>query len=178
MSVIEYNYTVEAVLERTVVLLYSHPTFGQMEVHARRPKVGETIDQIAEEYSPAAWWREQSAEFAPITPGVQGSGAVTFPEPLPPLTEGEALALWRNTVAISQLQAHHTLRTWGLYEQVQGLVAVVGAPLDLAFDRAIEWRRNSPTITSLFTNLTMPDGSNPTPEVVDAFFREALEFEL
>lgn len=178
MTTIPYTYEVVSVTDRTMEVNYTHPVHGSMLVGARRPKTGETVADVVAEYSPAAWWLEQQAEFAPVSVGTAGSGETVFPEPPAPLTEAEQLALFRESAVISQLQAHHTLKVWGLYDQVVALVTAAGDPLQLAFERAVEWRRSSPTIGALFTNLTMPDGSVPTAEVVDAFFIEAAGFEV
>ena len=178
MPTVDYTYEIIAVTDRTMEIQYTHPTHGTTLVGARRPKTGEAVADVVAEYSPAAWWLEQEAELAPVTVGASGAGQTIFPEAPPPPTPEEALALWRESAVISQLQAHHTLKVWGLYDQVVALVTAAGDPLLLAFERAVEWRRNSPTISTLFTNLTMPDGSAPTAEVVDAFFTEAAGFEV
>jgi hypothetical protein len=180
MTTISYTYTILAVHGRTMDVEYFNPDFGKMLVGVRRPKVGETVDQVVAEYSPAAWWAEQAATFEDVPVGVTGQGATVFPtvEPEPEPTPEEALAIWRDNAVISQLQAHHTLKVWGLYEQVQTLVRSVGDPLELAFERATEWRRDSPTINTMFANITLADGSVPTPEVVDRFFVEAAAFSL
>lgn len=178
MTTINYTYIVTAVHERTMEVQYTHPIHGTLVVGARRPKVGETVEQVVAEYSPAAWWLEQEAEFAPVEAGITGEGATEFPEPPAELTPEEALELWRARATISQLQAHYTLKVWGLYEQVVDLVTAVGDPLELAFHRATEWRRNSLSINELFGTLTMPGGEAPSPEDVDRFFQEAAEFIL
>jgi hypothetical protein len=178
MTTISYTYTILAVHERTMEVEYTNPEHGTMLVGVRRPKVGETVDQVVAEYSPAAWWAEQAAIFEDVPVGATGQGATVFPEPQPEPTPEEALAIWRDNAVISQLQAHYTLKVWGLYDQVAELVAVVGDPLALAFERATEWRRSSPAILTMFENITLADGSTPTPEVVDQFFAEAAEFSL
>ncbi|HEV8033942.1 hypothetical protein [Yoonia sp.] len=180
MTTISYTYTILAVHNRTMDVGYSNPDHGKMLVGVRRPKVGETVDQVVAEYSPAAWWAEQAATFEDVPVGATGQGATVFPttEPEPEPTPEEALAIWRENAVISQLQAHYTLKVWGLHDQVAALVAAVGDPLALAFERATEWRRNSTAILTMFENITLADGSTPTPEDVDRFFAEAAEFSL
>jgi hypothetical protein len=179
MSTIEYTYTILAVHDRTMDVEYANPEHGAMLVGVRKPKLGESLEQVIAEYSPVLWWAEQAATFVDVTVGITGSGATAlYPEPAPEPTPEEALAIWRNTAKISQLQAHHTLKVWGLYAQVQTLVQSVGDPLELAFERASEWRRNSPSILAMFENIALADGSTPTPEIVDQFFTEAAGFSL
>jgi len=180
MTTINYTYTILAVRDRTMDVEYSNPEHGKMLVGVRRPKVGETLEQVIAEYSPAVWWVEQASAFAEVSVGVTGQGATVFPtvQPEPELTPEEELALWRKTATISQFQAHYMLKVWGLYDQVAALVATVGDPLELAFERATEWRRNSPAILALFESITLADGSKSTPEVVDDFFIAAKGFEV
>jgi hypothetical protein len=175
MTTINFTYTVVAVNERTLDVEYTNPDYGTVLVGVRKPKLGESLEQVILDYSPALWWAEQGALFADITVGETGEGAVQVaPEPVPELTEEEQLQLWRATVTISPFQAHTTLYNWGLYDQVKDLVEAIGPPVSLAFERAIEWRRNGPTITGLFSELTLPGGGSPTEEDLDQFFREAL----
>jgi hypothetical protein len=180
MSTITYTYKILAVHDRTMEVEYSNPEHGTMLVGVRRPKRGETTEQVIAEYSPALWWAEQAAVFEDVPVGISGEGETILPEaiPKPELTPEDALAIWRDNVVISQLQAHYMLKVWGLYDQVQTLVQSVGDPLELAFERASEWRRNSPSILAMFENITLSNGSTPTPEVVDQFFAEAEGFEL
>jgi hypothetical protein len=180
MTTINYTYTIQAVHDRTMEVEYSNPDHGKMLVGVRRPKVGETVDQVIAEYSPAAWWAEQAATFEDVPVGVTGQGATVFPsvEPEPKPTPEEALAIWRDSTTISQFQAHYMLKVWGLYDQVAAMVAAVGDPLELAFQREARWRRNSPAILAMFENITLADGNIPTPEVVDQFFVEAGVFSL
>lgn len=181
MTTISYTYKILAVHDRTMDVEYANPDHGTLLVGVRRPKVGETVDQVIAEYSPVLWWAEQSAVFEDVSVGLAGEGAVDIVEASPTepeTTREELMAMWRETVTISQLQAHYTLKVWGLYDQVQTLVRAVGDPLELAFERAGEWRRNSAAILAMFENITLEDGSVPTPEMVDQFFMEAGGFTI
>lgn len=95
-----------------------------------------------------------------------------------PVADQAALEEWRATAEISQLQAHYTLFAWGILDAVTAMVQQLGNPLQMAFERAGTWRRSSPSIIALFSKVTMPDGTVPTPEVVDEFFRQAERFSL
>lgn len=180
MTTISYTYTILAVHDRTMDVEYSNPDFGKMLVGVRRPKIGEAVGQVIAEYSPAAWWAEQAATFEDVPVGVTGHGATVFPttEPEPEPTPEEALAIWRDHAVISQLQAHYTLKVWGIYEQVAGIVAVVGDPLALVFSLATEWHRNNAAVLAMFEGTTLADGSSPSPEDVDRFFEEAAGFNI
>jgi hypothetical protein len=97
------------------------------------------------------------------------------PEPPAPV---ETIEEWRSYTEVSQFQAHATLELWGLYGQAQALAETIGGLVQIGFQRASVWRRASPTVNSLFANLTMLDGSPVTAEVVDEFFRQAATIEL
>lgn len=155
---------------------YSNPEHGDMIVGVRLPYEGEVLADVIDQFSPAFFWAEQRREVQPITVGSTGTGETEVEPEVVELTPEEMLELWRENAVISQLQAHYTLKVWGLYEQVKTLVTNVGDPLELAFERAAEWRRNSPSIQALFANIQMPDGNPPTPEDVDRFFIEAGAF--
>jgi hypothetical protein len=178
MSTIDYSYTILSVGERTMEVQYHSPAHGSMFVGVRRPKIGEPLEDVIAEYAPVYFWLEQSAALEDIPAGVNGQGSIFIPTPAPPPTPEQQLEMWRNTAVISQLQAHHTLQVWGLYAQVVATVQAIGDPVLMAFERAVEWRRNSPTILALFSTVSMPDGSTPTPEVLDQFFTEAQGYQI
>lgn len=178
MPTIDYTYTILEVNDRSMTVEYTHPTHGPMQVGVRRPKVGETLEAVIDEFSPVIWWLEQSAEFAPVQVGVAGAGATVLPEAPAPLTPEEELALWRQSAVCSAFQFRYTLQAWGLMAQVQQIVAQVGEPLVTAFEYAIEVRRLSPSILSVFGMLTMPGGGAPTEADLDRFWTEAMAVEV
>lgn len=157
---------------------YSNPEHGDMLVGVRLPYEGEVLTDVIDQFSPAFFWAEQRRAVQPIAVGSTGTGETEVEPEVVELTPEEMLELWRENAVISQLQAHYTLKVWGLYEQVKTLVTNVGDPLELAFERATEWRRNSNSIQALFANIQMPDGNPPTPEDVDRFFIEAGAFSV
>lgn len=179
MTRIPYTYEIVAVGENTMDVLYSNPVHGTVLVGVRIPYAGESKETVIQSFSPAHWWAEQLRPKQAIGVGERGVAELYIPEPESPpeYTEAELLDMWRNSVAISKLQAIRTLKTWGLYDQVVALVEAVGDPLKDAFDHAQEWRRNSPSITGMFSYLTMPNDEPVTESELDQFFREALEFE-
>lgn len=176
MTTIPYTYEIVGADERGMTVRYSNPEHGEMLVGVRLPYEGENVADVIDQFSPALYWADLTRPKQVIPVGTVGEGATVVTPEAPDLTPEEMIALWRESAVISQLQAHYTLRVWGLYDQVVDLVTAVGDPLEIAFHRALEWRRNSPAILAMFANLTMPDGNNPTPEVVDQFFVEAGGF--
>lgn len=88
------------------------------------------------------------------------------------------LEAWRKTAEISQFQAHYMLTVWGVYDEVKAIAEDAGNPVAMAFERASVWKRNSPAILELSAKLKMPDGSTPTAEVLDEFFRQARSVEV
>ena len=178
MTTIDYTYEIISVGDSSMQVVYSNPTFGSLHVGVRLPYEGEDLEAVIAEASPALWWLEQSkAKFKPAV-GVSGSGHSVIATPPQDLSADLILDMWRENSVISQLQAHHTLKVWGLYDQVEALVQSVGDPMELAFNRATEWRRNSPTINAMFKSITLSDGTVPSDEDVDRFFVEAAEFFL
>jgi len=106
-----------------------NPDHGTMLVGVRRPKRGETTEQVIAEYSPALWWAETGRSvlrtFPSASPGrvrPYCRRAIPKPEPHPE----DALAIWRENVVISQLQAHYMLKVWGLYDQGPEACAIGG----------------------------------------------------
>lgn len=112
---------------------------------------------------PNGWVHPSGFYVADYTPVEQNPA----PDPV------QDLNAWREFATISQFQAHYTLDVWGIYEQVEQIVAASPRPVQLAFDRAIEWRRNSPMIQQMFANITLPGGGTPTAEDLDQFFADA-----
>jgi hypothetical protein len=173
---ITYTYQIVAVNEVTMDVEYTNPDYGTVLVGVRIPYDGESLEDVIAHYSPASWWAERIRPKLEVAVGVSGTGEVQIiPEPIV-YTEAQLKQMWRETATISKLQAHYTLKVWGLYDQVLALVTAVGDPLELAFHNALEWRRNSPSIISLFTHLEMTNGEPPTEEDVDQFFVEAQGF--
>jgi hypothetical protein len=176
MTKIPYTYEILSVSGRSMEVRYENPDHGVMHVGVRIPYEGEDLEAVIDQFSPALLWAEQSRPVQEVTVGMTGTGETVVSVDPEDFTPEELLEMWRESATISQFQAHYTLKVWGLYDQVVVLVEAMGDPLELAFQRASEWRRNSPAILSLFSNLTMPTGNAPTPEDVDRFFIEAASF--
>lgn len=178
MTTISYTYTILSVQDRTMDVEYANPVHGTMLVGVRKPKVGETVEQVVAEYSPAVWWAEAAATFEQVAVGVTGTGETLFPEPPIPLTPAQELEIWREGAVASAFQFRYTLHAWGLFQQAQAIVTQVGEPLVMAFEYAIEVRRMSPSILSVFGNIIMPNGNPPTVEDLDRFWTEAMAVQV
>jgi hypothetical protein len=178
MTSIPYTFEVLSVGDLSMDVRYSNPTHGEMLVGVRLPYEGEDLESVIDQFSPALYWAEQTKQRQTIPIGLSGSGETFIGLDPTELTQEEMVEMWRDSMIISQLQAHYTLKVWGLYDQVVDLVNMVGDPLKLAFERAVEWRRGSLAIQAMFANITMPDGTTPTPELVDQFFIEATGFSV
>jgi hypothetical protein len=61
----------------------------------------------------------------------------------------DTLALWRAQAKVSRFQAFAALDAAGLLASATALVTAQGGVAKLAWDNAIEFRRNSPTINAL-----------------------------
>jgi hypothetical protein len=96
---IPYTYTITEVNDRAMTIVYNSPGRDPVTMGARRPYAGETIDVIAQMYSPVALWLEQDATFESVTLGANGE--FTLPT-VPTVTlesaktaKLEELAAWR-----------------------------------------------------------------------------------
>jgi hypothetical protein len=178
MTTIPYTYQILNVGPRSMEVAYSNPTHGVVHVGVRRPKVGETTEDVIAEYSPAAYWLEQAEQLAEVEAGATGAGETVFPDPPAPLTPEEELAIWRESAVASAFQFRYTLQQWGLFDQAQAIVNQVGEPLVTAFEYAIEVRRMSPSILGVFNLIVMPDGNPPSDADLDQFWTEAMMVEV
>ena len=118
----------------------------------------------AESPEPIQAGREATGELVLIVNGKVKRVTTTQPIDLPRA---------RLAVEISGFQAHVAMVDWGILDEVTRVANVVGHPIDIAVNRANLWKRTSPAITSLFSSIVMPDGSTPTDETVDEFFKYA-----
>jgi hypothetical protein len=82
----------------------------------------------------------------------------------------------RELMVCSRLQAKATLFQYGLLDQVEELVKQSDFLTQLAWNEAIEIRRNSPIILNLKEQLKLPDGTQITDEILDEMFRQAMSF--
>jgi hypothetical protein len=88
-------------------------------------------------------------------------------------TPEQALTAWRSQAKVSRFQAFAALDAAGLLTAATAKVNETGGVAKLAWDNAIEFRRNSPTINQL----AGPSGLNITAEQLDALFLAAAEIE-
>jgi hypothetical protein len=74
MTEINYTYEVTRVDPdaKAMEILYTSPEHGTMLVGARMPWEGETVEMIAQMYSPMRYWVERTLAVAPVETGVVG----------------------------------------------------------------------------------------------------------
>ncbi len=101
------------------------------------------------------------------------TGQVTDEEgDAPPLDDpAQALTKWRARARVSRFQAFAALEAAGLLSAATALVQAQGGVALLAWNNAIEFRRNSPTINTLAGALGL------TAEQLDALFISAAQIE-
>jgi hypothetical protein len=101
------------------------------------------------------------------------SGANGIPELADPpqITPQEALAAWRAQAKVSRFQAFAALQQAGKLEAATAAATAAGGLAKLAWDNAIEFRRDSPTIASLAAAVGLDDAA------LDALFIAAAEIE-
>jgi len=81
MTHITYTYEIVSVSEdhRAMTILYTSPEHGTAMVGAPMPLEGETLDSIADMYSPVASWLTMGRAVLPVSVG--DSGALSFEVP-------------------------------------------------------------------------------------------------
>ena len=79
MTTITYTYEITRVDPdaKAMDILYTSPEYGTMLVGARMPWEGETVDMIANMYSPVRYWVEQTLAVASVSVGAAGEAAVS-----------------------------------------------------------------------------------------------------
>ena len=97
MTHITYTYEIASVDEahKAMTILYTSPEYGTVLVGAPMPMEGETLDGIAEMYSPVATWLTKDRAVLPVAVGAKGSLEYeVLAEPLPQVVvEKSKLAL-------------------------------------------------------------------------------------
>jgi hypothetical protein len=103
-----------------------------------------------------------------IKPDANGIPELADP---PQITPQEALAAWRAQAKVSRFQAFAALQQAGKLEAATAAATAAGGLAKLAWDNAIEFRRDSPTIASLAAAVGLDDAA------LDALFIAAAEIE-
>lgn len=87
MNDITYNYEIISVDEvsRSMIVLYTSETYGTMQVGARLPFEGETLEQVIAMFSPVAEWRVR--DIPVVVPQVGAGGQLTDAAPQEPESE-------------------------------------------------------------------------------------------
>ena len=99
------------------------------------------------------------------------TGAVEIlPEDAPAMPQ-ESIETWRARAKVSRFQAFAALDNAGLLTSATNLVNAQGGVAKLAWDNAIEFRRNSPTINGLAAALGLDAAA------LDALFIAAVGIE-
>jgi hypothetical protein len=86
-------------------------------------------------------------------------------------TPEQALTAWRATAKVSRFQAFAALSAAGKLTAATTAVNAAGGLAKLAWDNAIEFRRNSPTIAALASAVGLDDAA------LDALFIAAAQIE-
>lgn len=108
------------------------------------------------------------------TINVQTGAVTTIDEAAPSyVTTEQALEQERARMVASAMQIRLALLASGRLAEVEGIVAAADTATQIAWDKATEFRRNSPTIAAL-----APEADPPfTPPDLDALFRAAMQIE-
>jgi hypothetical protein len=176
VSKITYNYRIVAVGDRTMDVEYTNETYGTMLVGVRRPLVGETVESVIAQFSPALFWAEQAAPVQEVAVGRVGGGETVVQPEIVVLSPAEQLALDRSRMAVSPLQGILTLgeTEWGKVLAYRDGLNELGEPFaswqeKVIIDSAQDWQRNSQNI-AFFGHLL-----DYAPEQMDALFAAAMQ---
>ncbi|WP_210879366.1 hypothetical protein [Roseovarius autotrophicus] len=90
------------------------------------------------------------------------------------VTPAEVLAQERGSMVASAMQVRLALLAAGRLDEVEAIVAAADTATQIAWDKATEFRRLSPTIAA-FAALASPPFSD---EDLDALFTAAMEIEV
>lgn len=179
MTIIDYDYEILSVGENSMEVKYTNPAYGSMIVGTRRPLVGEDIDQVVAEASPAVGWNLLTIPKAEVVIGKVGKGSTRVsPDPVVEPTPEESLAIERRNMHCSAMQGKLVLGkdNWQKvldYRDNTGdwVVSETVQPTSWAeqtiIDSAQTWERNSQNIQ--FFQFLM----GLTDEDVDHYFRAA-----
>lgn len=97
MTTISYTYEITRVDPdaKAMDILYTSPDYGTTLVGARMPWDGETVEQIAQMYSPVRNWIERTLPLAPVSAGTSGDLSVVLVASDTPQTRDEQEAARR-----------------------------------------------------------------------------------
>jgi hypothetical protein len=114
MTTLSYTYEITRVDSdaKAMDILYTSPEHGTMLVGARMPWEGETVDMIANMYSPIRNWIEQTLAVAPVAVGASGEVAVSLGGEASMPTTASKLALVRAMRATD----HDDLSLWDAFK--------------------------------------------------------------
>lgn len=168
MNEIEYTYKVIAVNSDSMEIEYKNAEHGIMIVGARLPYEGESLQNVADEYSPALLWEEKTRPKGSVTVGEIGSGKRVVRPSVVNLTPEEALEYERSQMVVSRLQGRLTLGP-EVTAQLDQIAEDPNTPWAMgeAIKNAGLWYRTSESMTELAYLLEYTD------EDMDDLFRSA-----
>jgi len=91
---------------------------------------------------------------------------------LPWVIEDVPIAERRELMVCSPLQARLALDAAGLLASVEATIAASDSQTQISYEYAVEWRRNSPMVTTLAAGLQMTD------QEIDDLFTAAMQIEV
>jgi hypothetical protein len=173
MKKIPYTYEILLVSDRSMEVKYENPDYGVLHVGVRLPYEGESIESVIEEYSPAVYWQELSMPVQTINPGITGSGETVLYDGSIEEQEEIPIEERRKFMVVSRLQAKAIMYQYGILESVENTISQSDFVTQLAWKEAIQFRRLSPLVETLKTEISFPDGSTLTDEILDDMFIQA-----
>jgi hypothetical protein len=182
---IKYNYKIISVShsDKSMEVVYENSEYGIMHVGVRLPYVGESLEKVIEEYAPTLLWKELSLERQEVSVGMSGRGETIVYNPGEDISENNistplTIEERREYMIISRLQAMAIMYQYGILEQVEQIVADSDFIVQLAWKEAMEFRRLSPLIETLKTQIIMKDGLPISEQTLDVMFSEAMELQF
>lgn len=145
---------------------FSSPGYPTVEVGARMPYVGESLDEFMASVAPIGYWLDSQKTVANVQVGA--TVAVTIPVVTPPEPPVPG-----PPTRVTKFQAKAALLGAGLLEQVEVYMALPDTPTitKLAWTEALHFERASPTVAGLAALLGL------TSAQVDSLFLTASQIE-
>ena len=164
----DYPLTVEAIKERFPNTLFAHPFIppvGYAEVQQTAMPEWKPAIEICVEGAPeldnGVWKRSWVIEKIYSSPSEEATALAAY--------EAKAIQAWREQTTCTPFQGRIALSNSGLLANVEAAVAAADEKTKVAWEYALEWKRNSPMIATLGAALSLTDAE------IDDLFKAASQ---
>lgn len=162
MTHITYTYEIASVDEahKAMTILYTSPEYGTVLVGAPMPMEGETLDGIAEMYSPVATWLTKDRAALPVAVGAKGSLEYAPPSEAPARPSVE-----KRVLAVGMRDIPHGDST--LWDAFKAALATADEQTQEDWDMTVVVNRNDQILVAILTTLL---GAADAATTIDALY--------